>query len=283
MRLDPWSGAVEVDEASLRPAAVELFGNAVGNGLVSTVADYASAGVLVSEGLSGQAVLPWMSLEDTAYIMGGIPPTLRYTIGLGEAMDGEGAARLLRERYPGIAPDVFFPSTARLLLRAIPRRRFNDPEGPDVDPDPVEQPPRQRPAGGFTSVSGFPGPASNLYLDVGRCLLTGQWSGWWNGWTGWLPGWKLCLDYACADTLANFFLSFLSPGFTDIRSVYDVITAELEIRPATVQAAILSFFALALVGFLLGMNIKLVNGPNGACIWCSWPYTGGFYFRATGR
>jgi hypothetical protein len=50
---------------------------------------------------------------------------------------------------------------------------------------------------------------------------------------------------------------------------------------AAVKAALASAaVVLTLIGFALGLNIKAVNGPNGICIYCNWPYTGGLVFWA---
>lgn len=290
VQVDFQSGIVMLDEPELRSVCSQAFAEPLASAFAETYLTYAAGGMALdlkraSEGESETEAVPWMVLEDIAYRLGGIPPSIRTHLGIEEAVSESQVSDFLHMRYPALPPDVFSPETSRLLLQNPVAVPFNEPEWPEIEELPSKPPPRQRP----TSPPGVVGPPPQTLeiVRLANCLLNGTWTGWWHGWTGWIPGWRLCLDQECADLVADFFLSLTRPGVLDarsvVRSIYTLVEEGMQAFELAVQSAILAFFAIAMIGFALGLNIKLVNGPNGACIYCSWPWTGGIFFWATGR
>src|SRR5258708_16849667 len=91
-----------------------------------------------------------------------------------------------------------------------------------------------------------------------------------NNWWDWIRGFRVCMDHGCSATVAE--------ALTDPMRV-----AQEVMGMATSGAGISLGFALTIIGFVLGLNILAMNGPNGVCIYCTWPWWGGIIFWAFPR
>jgi uncharacterized membrane protein YccF (DUF307 family) len=65
------------------------------------------------------------------------------------------------------------------------------------------------------------------------------------------------------------------------KALWDLIRQGLSIALTGLVSA--ASLAISVIGFALGINIMAVNGPNGVCVYCSWPYTGGIVLWAALR
>jgi hypothetical protein len=282
-RFDPASGAVQLDGQRLQRDLGRLLPRASAANFGRNLLDSTAAGMAVFRSQAhpehGTAI-PWLVLEDVAYALQGLPAAVRGELGVTLARTASDATRLLRERFPGVPGMIFSGGRGGLLIRD-PRALPSD--GPPV-PDPETKPPRPpghagNPAHHADFGATIAGIVPLWHSDVSaaaNCFVNGNWSGWWEGWTGWLPGFKVCLDHDCADKLANILGGFGGGGaFLD-----EVATLAQQGLAAALQTA--AAVAIGIIAFALAVNIKLVNGPNGACIYCSWPYTGGIVFWAMG-
>jgi hypothetical protein len=277
---DPTTGAVQIDEPGLQALMNGVLPPEQASAFATNLVESARAGMYV--GPAQEAAVPWRVLEDVAYARQGLPEVLRRDLGFAPArtLRSSGTIRArLQDTFPAVPDEVFAGDTALLLTRA-PRLLPREPEGVG-EPDPATKPTTPRPTTppiGIGTVSGVLPISPEQASAAALCLLNGRWSGWWPGWAGWLPGWKVCIDHDCAERLADVLM-----GLGGGAALEQAIQKALEAGVATAIKAVATAagVVLSIIGFLLGLNIKLVNGPNGACIWCNWPYTGGIVFWAT--
>jgi hypothetical protein len=281
--IDEKTGAVQIDAGEFRKRFVREIGSRWAEPFADLAATYAAGGMAVLGPLEerGHAVaMPWMTIEDVVWRLRGAPPDLCAALGVKGAKTGRDASELLRLTHPGIPDDVFPPPLSELLTKnpagAMAGRQPNGlPEPPDATR------PSSGPVGGPATGVARPAarPIDPSALQAAECLLNGSWGGWWDGFGGWVPGFRVCLDQNCAAVLGNLLINALEPGWISLSgAIYRLLTQGRGAAVAGLMTAL--GVGLSLVGMALGWNILLVNGPNGVCIFCSWPYTGGIIFWA---
>jgi hypothetical protein len=280
--IDETTGAVDVDADELRRQFARAFGS-WGAAFADVASAYAARGMAVLgplEERGSPVAMPWMVMEDVVWRLRGAPPDLRAALGVAGARSGREASKLLRRAHQGV-PDDLFPAPVTRLLTKNPAALMN---GRERELNGLEEPPDERrprgPVGGPTGVAGpVTGSTSLEVVQAAECLLNGTWGGWWDGLGGWAPGFRVCLDQNCADILGRVLLSTLYPGPISLaKAIYTLLQQGLGAALAGLLSA--ASVALAFIGFALGVNIMMVNGPTGVCIYCSWPYTGGIVFWA---
>lgn len=275
-------GGVELDEREARASLERLAVPELVDSSLEDLSAMAQAGVARLE----SSAVPWLALEDFAYAFQGLPQAMRGELGVEGARDVDEARERLLATFPNLPDTVFVGRGSELLLRdwiaSIPREPLNGGGGFDPQEDRPSRPrpvrPTRPPLGGV-SVSGAVPISPQQAEEVANCLLNGSWDGLVRGVSvlganpTWALGWSVCLSQECADKLADvllaldggaFFLSAVARGLAT--GLTGVIAAVIAL-PASA--------AIAFYAFLLAMNIKSVNGPNGACIYGNWPTIGG--------
>ena len=290
IRIDAASGRVDLAADTLERLTTAIVPGAGGVALTQSLIGYAGSGFVSLGGRSRDPVLiPWLAMEDLAFILGGCPGDVRTALGVEAGMDGARISENLHTRYRSLPADIFGPGAASLLSHG-PTWLAGNPIDPPDPPDPptgTHPPPsRQRPPGTVTAhaASGVLGNvAPSTAPDVAQlaeCLLKGTWGPWWSDPpfnTGWAFGFRVCLDHECADRLATYLLRFFAPSPLTLGSA--LLSELMALGTSAGMQSLCSTFSfwLALATFEIGMNLAFANegnGNRGVCVYCSWPWVG---------
>ena len=284
IRVDPATGRAHTSPDQLRQMLAEVVPGA-GAALAETMLAYVDGGFvnLASEHHREPILIPWLAMEDLAYLLGGIPPGISKALGVDSRKDANGISDDLHARYGGLPPDIFSVKTASLLSHG-PVWLAGRPLEPPDPIEPPERPPRTRPNSGGAStghanvILGDVAPSSAPdIVQLVDCVIHGEWGPWWNdpvGNTGWILGFRVCLTRDCAERLAVFLLTFWVPGPLSLGSAFLKGLAQASVTAGIQSLCSVFTLYVSIVTFEIGFNIAYANNSRGVCVYCPWPWIG---------
>lgn len=225
----------------------------------------------VDERLS--VAIPWTFISDLVFSLQGTPQELRNALGFDRATNRDEAAELLRRAFPNVPEWILKGKAGERLVRnpiAMPGGGFGGVPPKPPDEKPAKPPGQQGSTGGW---QGFIAPAVDDAVEAARCLLNGSWGPLGGNFWGWAIGWQVCINQDCARKLQKL-LTGLGGGTALLDSLKTLLGAQsvaAGLKALTLTAGLL----IAIYGFLLGINIGLVNWAKGVCIQGNWPVIGG--------
>lgn len=292
IRIDASTGRAVASPDALMQLMVKAVPGA-GAALAEAMLAYAEGGfVSLPSKTRGQPILvPWLAMEDLAYLLGGMPSGIRAALGVDSSRGAEGISDDLHARHSILPPDIFSPQVAPLLSHDpvwLAGRPISPPDPIDPPEGAQNPPPRRRPKSGARGI----GHAGNVILgdvapstapDIAQlvdCVIHGQWGPWWSDPvfnSGWSLGFRVCLPYDCADRLSTFLLRFFAPSPLTLGTAFLNGLAQASVTAGI--ESLCSYFSLwvALATFEVGMNIAFANdgnGKRGVCVYCGWPWLG---------
>ena len=279
------SGSIDIDlKAVDKLAKKNLTANLV-NPFLSVCADIANGGMAIfgdnSDIEKGNATaMPWSAISDLVYKLDGTPMAMRSALGIEKATSEKEVIKILQKKFGNFPDWMIEGGIPKLFLKdttALPKPGSGGGGGGDNPPKP-KNPPMPPPNSGS---GGINLPPFDDAVAVARCFVNGKWGPLANWYItilgvkvpiGFAFGWQVCLDQACADKLANVLMGL--GGGTTITGVVQQILVQ-GVSAALKGIVMTAGIALAIYGFLLGLNIKAVNWSKGVCLQGNWPIVGG--------
>jgi hypothetical protein len=260
--IDTGSGAVKVDAGKAQALLKTLPPNSAAAAYLGGLQRAAEWGMMPS-GEDG-ACIPWAAFANLAQTLQGTPKGLRAMLGIHDPL--QDIATQIKTRHPNVPAAMLTPQMASLLAREPLLAPFAPPGGSRFFPLPG---PGKDPGGNEGHAgSGSPPPplpSADDVMAVAQCLLHGKWDAYWGHkfvWT-WLLGCSVSIGHDCAQKLATLLMN--PAGGSALLATISAIAAS---NPASISAATV----MAAYGFLLGVEIRCVNGPNGVMIHFMWPF-----------
>jgi len=290
MTLDLDSGRSDINLDLARDIATKKMPDAMLDPFLSALTDITTGGFAMF-GSSGAIerttgfVIPWVVITDLAFRLQGAPEAMRSALGLEEGISETEVMEHLRRNFRSVPDWLDDPVLTQLLVRnpvALPGDGWEGKGGAD----PEEQP--KKPSGntsvGKVVFDGIVAPSIDLALEVASCLIkNGDWGPLGGHTWGWAFGWQVCIDQDCADKLAKLLMD-LGGGAALLKAIQQVLSAG-GVAAGIAALSLTAGAALAIYGFLLGVNVKAVNWSRGVCIQGNWPVIGGpgaFVWAAAG-
>jgi hypothetical protein len=279
--LDLKTGSCSFTESEVNKLAKSSLAKDMINPFSTSMNNIARGGMAVfgneKEIAAGKAMaIPWIVISDIIYKFEGTPILIREALGISKASSEDEAVEIIKNKFSNFPKWMIDGGITKLLLKnpiGLPRPGSGGGRGGDEPPPrPKDQPIKPKIPG-----SGFTLPILDDIIELGKCFANASFGPYLNLYVGRAPigylfGFQVCLGHDCADKLSKV-LQGTGGGAAAAEVLEKVISEGLNaaIKAFSFSAGI----ALAIYGYALGLNIKLVNGTNGVCLQFNWPIIGG--------